>query len=177
MDVILGNQKLEKVKMLVFKNATNPCLIGRDVLATHPDIKQHFEAIMGKQTPSAKQEVPEQSGCKTRHCDRSSDDDYDEMDDKFNDNSAAKGCWAKIKTKIDGESIQTKVPVNVDRNICKTKINNSMEKRTSTIENVYNCINDHQCDANRNEINSIQYPESVEEQAIINDRFELNHVR
>ena len=44
-DVILGNQKLERVKMLVFKNATNPCLIGRDVLATHPDTKQHLEAI------------------------------------------------------------------------------------------------------------------------------------
>ena len=36
-DVILGNQKLERVNMLVFKNATNPCLIRRDVLATHPD--------------------------------------------------------------------------------------------------------------------------------------------
>ena len=27
-DVTLGNQTLEKVKMLVFKNSTNPCLIG-----------------------------------------------------------------------------------------------------------------------------------------------------
>ena len=62
MDVILGNQKLEKVKMLVFKNATNQCLIGRDVLATHPDIKQHFEAIMGKQTSSKNQEITKQSG-------------------------------------------------------------------------------------------------------------------
>ena len=53
-DIILGNQKLEKVKTLVFKNATNPCLVGRDVLATHPDIKQHFDAIMGKQTTITK---------------------------------------------------------------------------------------------------------------------------
>ena len=98
-DIILGNQKLEKVKTLVFKNATNPCLVGRDVLATHPDIKQHFDAIMGKQTTMTKQDIPTQSTCKTRHCDRSSDDDYDEMDDKYNDDSAVKGCWAKNKTR------------------------------------------------------------------------------
>ena len=123
-DVILGNQKLEKVNVLVFKNATNPCLIGRDVLATHPDIKHHFDAIMGKRTQSLNQNT---SSCKTRHGDRSSDDDYDEMDDKLNDNSAAKGCWSKNKTKIDNDSIQTKVPVNMDRKVCKTKVNNSME--------------------------------------------------
>ena len=34
-DFILGNRNLERVKMLVFKTATNPCLIGRDVLASH----------------------------------------------------------------------------------------------------------------------------------------------
>ena len=33
--------------MLVFKNVTNSCLIGRDILATHPDTKQHFEAFLG----------------------------------------------------------------------------------------------------------------------------------
>ena len=125
-DVILGNQKLEKVKILVFKNATNPCLIERDVLATHPDIKQHFEAIMERQTPSTNQDIPKQSGCKTLHSDRSSVDDYDEMDEKFNDNSEAKGCWSKYKKKMDNDSIQTKVPVNMDRKVCKTKINNSM---------------------------------------------------
>ena len=32
--------------------------------------------------------ILKQSVCNTRHWDRSSDDDYDEMDDKFNDNSA-----------------------------------------------------------------------------------------
>ena len=89
-DIALGNQKLEKVKTLVFKNATNPCLVGRDVLATHPDIKQHFEAIMGKQTPTGKQKVTTENNCKTTHHDRSSDDDHDEMDDQYNDNSAAK---------------------------------------------------------------------------------------
>ena len=166
-DVILGNQKLEKMKTLVFKNATNPCLVGRDVLATHPDIKQHFEAIMGKQTTTIKQKVPTENNCKTSHHDRSSDDDYDEMDDKHNDNSAAKGCWSKYKTKIDGDSINTKVPVNMDRSVCKTKINNSMEKRTSTIESVYNCNNDHNCKTNCDEINAIECPESDDEQAIL----------
>ena len=112
-------------------------------------------------------EIQKQSSCNTRHCDRSSDDDYDEMDDIFNDNSAAKGCWAKNKSKIDGECIQTKVPVNVDRNVCKTKISNSVEKKTSTIENVYNCSNDRQCDSNRMEINALEYPEDEEEQIIL----------
>ena len=107
-EVFLGNQKLEKVKKLVFKNATNPCLIGRDVLASHPDTKHHFVALMGRKLPMRWMgiEVPKQSVCNTRHCDRSSDDDYDEMDDKFSDNSATKGCLVKNKTKID-EGIQT----------------------------------------------------------------------
>ena len=162
-DVILGNKNLEKVKMLVFRNATNPCLIGRDVLATHPDIKHHFDAIMGKQTPPTNQEATKQNGGKTRYGDRSSDDDYDEMENNLK--SAAKGSWAKNKTEIDGEIIQTKAPVNVDRNICRTKINNSMEKRTSIIENVYDCNNDHQCESK--EINAVQCePESEEELAI-----------
>ena len=57
MDVILGNQKMEKVKMLVFKNATNPCLIGHDVLASHPETKQHFEALMGKKISQTLQQT------------------------------------------------------------------------------------------------------------------------
>ena len=35
-DVTLDNYRLKGVKMIVFKRATNPCLIGRDVLAVHP---------------------------------------------------------------------------------------------------------------------------------------------
>ena len=58
------------------------------------------------------------------------------------------------------EAIHTQVPVSMDRNMCKTKITNSIEKRSSTIENVYNCGNDHQCEANRKEINSVEYPRS-----------------
>ena len=42
-----------------------------------------------------------------------------------------------------------------------------MEKRTSTTESVYNCNNDHKCETNRNEVNSIECPESDEEQAIL----------
>ena len=86
-DVILGNKKMEKVKMLLFKNATYPCLIGGDVFATHPDTKQHFEALLGSKqtskTPLINKKILKQSSCNIRHCDRSSDDDYDEMDDKF----------------------------------------------------------------------------------------------
>ena len=125
MDVILGRNKVEKVKMLVFKNATNPCMIGRDVLATHPDAKHHFESLMGAKETT----ITSQNKCKTYHNDRISDDDHDEMDDLLSDNANTK------LTTVD-ESIHTKVPVSMDRNMCKTKINNSIEKRTSTIENV-----------------------------------------
>ena len=112
-DVILGNQKLEKVKMLVFKSLTNPCLIGRDVLATHPYTKQHFEALMGHiQTPIIP--TATQKSCKTKHCDRNSFDDYVDEMDRMQDNSKPKGCWSKNKTMISPEGIQTKVPVNMD---------------------------------------------------------------
>ena len=48
-NVTLGNHTLEKVRMLVFKNASNPCLIGRDVLAVHPETKTQFNALMNTQ--------------------------------------------------------------------------------------------------------------------------------
>ena len=57
-DVTLGNQTLEKVRMLVFKNSTNPCLLGRDVLAVHLETKTHFEALMSNN------EQPAQQSCK-----------------------------------------------------------------------------------------------------------------
>ena len=38
--------------MLVFKRATNPCLIGRDVLAVHPSTKDHYQAMMGVTRPN-----------------------------------------------------------------------------------------------------------------------------
>ena len=38
-DVTLGEHKLKGVRMLVFKRATNPCLIGRDLLAVNPSNK------------------------------------------------------------------------------------------------------------------------------------------
>ena len=46
LDATIDNQTLEKVKMLVFKNASNPCLVGRDVLAVHPVTKANFEALI-----------------------------------------------------------------------------------------------------------------------------------
>ena len=39
--------------MIVFKRATNPCLIGRDVQAIHPTIQEHFLAMMGLKKPKA----------------------------------------------------------------------------------------------------------------------------
>ena len=37
--------------MIVFKRATNPCLIGRDVLAIYPTTQDHFLAMMGLKKP------------------------------------------------------------------------------------------------------------------------------
>ena len=61
----------------------------------------------------------------------------------------------------------SKVPVSMDRNMCKTKINNSIEKLSSTIENVYNCGNDHKCEQNRKKINSLECPQSDDTNDII----------
>ena len=74
------------------------------------------------------------------------------------DNSNVKGCWSKMKSRIDQDAINTKVPINMDRKMCASKINNSIEKRTSIIENKYDCSKDHHCDANRKEINALDYP-------------------
>ena len=106
-DVTLGNQTLEKVRMLVFKNATNPCLVGRDVLAIHPATKTNFEALMNNEAPvqqtskNRNDELREYlktgkiNKCNTKHCDKSSEDDGDEMDDLMHDNANFKGCWSK----------------------------------------------------------------------------------
>ena len=72
----------------------------------------------------------------------------------------------KKQNKNRCESVQTIVPVNMDRNLCKTKINNSMERRTSTIENVYDFNNDHHCKSK--EVNAVQCEsESEGEQHIL----------
>ena len=92
-EVTLGNQKLTNARMYVFKNLTNPCLIGRDILSAHTETKDHFEAIIGKMkdNPQIANKLHIKP-CIHQHKDRSSDDDYDEMDDlKF------KGCWSKNK--------------------------------------------------------------------------------
>ena len=169
-DVTLGIKTLEKVKMLVFKNSTNPCLIGRDVLAVHLVIKANFEALMSNEYPTQpldkdfKDELREYlrtskiKKCKSKHCDKISEDDGDEMEDLMYDSSNVKGCWSKNKSRIDQDAINTKVPINMDRKMCASKINNSIEKRTSIIENIYDCSKDHRCGANRKEINALDYP-------------------
>ena len=45
--------------------------------------------------------------------------------------------------------------------MCKTGINNSIEKRKPTIENINNCGNDHQCDAYMQQINALEYPTTL----------------
>ena len=77
-EVTLGSQKLTNARMLFFKNLTNPCLIGRDILSAHPETKDHFEAIIGKMED--KPQIPNKlpiKPCSHQHKDRSSDDDYD----------------------------------------------------------------------------------------------------
>ena len=48
----------------------------------------------------------------------------------------------------------------MDRKMCSSKINNSIDKRTSIFDNFYDCSKDHNCDANRKEINSLDYPKT-----------------
>ena len=59
--------------------------------------------------------------CKTKRCDKSSEDDGDEMYDLMHDNANVIGCWSKNKAKIDNESINTNVPINMDRKMCASK--------------------------------------------------------
>ena len=170
---IIGNQTLEKFKMLVFKNTTNPSLVGRDVLEVHPVTKANFEAFINNDAPvkpigkDLNDELREYlktgkiNKCKSKHCDKSSEDDGDEMEDLMYDNSNVKGGWSKNKSRIDQDAINTKVPINMDRKICASKINNSIEKRISIIENIYDCSKDHHCDANRKEINALDYPRTA----------------
>ena len=54
----LDNYRLKGIKMIVFKRATNPCLIGRDVLSVHPSTQDHFLAMMGLKKPKAPTTLP-----------------------------------------------------------------------------------------------------------------------
>ena len=42
--------------------------------------------------------------------------------------------------------------------MCASKINNSIEKRTSILENIYDCNKDYRCHVNRKEINALDCP-------------------
>ena len=57
-DVTLDNYRLKGIKMIVFKRATNPCLIGRDVLSVNPSTQDHFLAIMGLKKPKVLTTLP-----------------------------------------------------------------------------------------------------------------------
>ena len=102
-DLTLSNQTLEKVRMFVFKNSASPCLIGREILAVHPVTKANFEALMSNEDPiqpvskDLNGELREYlrtdkiNKCKSKHCDKRSEDDGDEMEDLMY-NSNVKGC-------------------------------------------------------------------------------------
>ena len=122
---------------------SNPCLIGRDVLAVRPVTKANFKAFMSNEDPiqpvdkDLNDELREYlrtgkiNKCKSRHCDKSSEDDGDEMEDLMHDNSNVKGCWSKNKSRIDNEAINTKVSINMDKKMCMSKINNSIINKKS----------------------------------------------
>ena len=132
-DVTLGEHQLKGVKMLVFKRATNPCLIGRDVLAVNPSTKDHYQAMMGVTKPKAPNTLP----LKHNH--------------NVNNNTE----------EADNSSIECKINENRNRLPYKTKIENSIERRCATkssIESTYDCGRDHQCPANAQQINVIDYP-------------------
>ena len=70
-----------------------------------PRNKMHFDALMSNQEEPVQQSCKDLNDelreylktgkinkCKTKHCDRSSDDDGDEMDDLTNDIANVKGC-------------------------------------------------------------------------------------
>ena len=57
-DVTLENNRLKGVKIIVFKRATNPCLIGREVLSVHPSTQDHFLAMMGLKKPKVPTTLP-----------------------------------------------------------------------------------------------------------------------
>ena len=54
----LDNYRLKGVRMIVFKRATNTCLIGRDVLSVHPSTQDHFLAMMGLKKPKIPTTLP-----------------------------------------------------------------------------------------------------------------------
>ena len=79
--------------MLVFKNATKN--VTKNEVPTQQTSKDLNDELreylkMGKINKY-----------KTKHLDKSIEDDGDEMDDLMNDNANVKGCWSKNKTRID----------------------------------------------------------------------------
>ena len=132
-DVTLGELRLKGVKMLVFRRATNPCFIGRDVLAVHPSTKDHYQAIMKLTKPK----IPNTLSLKHN----------------LNTNNNIEDA--------DNTSIECKDNENKNLLPYRTKVENSVERRCTTkssIESTYDCGRDHQCSANAQQINAIDYP-------------------
>ena len=128
--VTLGEHELKGVRMLVFKRVTNPCLIGRDVLAVHPSTKDHYQAMMGETRPN---KLP----LKQNH----------NIDN--NNNEEAESTSIECKDNNNNRlPYKTKIENSIERR-CTTK---------SSIESTYDCSRDHQCTASAQQINAIDYP-------------------
>ena len=131
-DITLGEHQLKGVKMLFFKRATNPCLIGRDLLAVHPSTKDHYQAMMGVTKPKVASKLP------FRH------------NHNVNNNTE----------EADNSIIEFKDSDNKNRLPFRTKIENSIERRCTTKSSIQNtdCARDQHSAANSQQINAIYYP-------------------
>ena len=114
-DVTLGEHRLKGVRMLVFKRATNPCLIGRDVLAVHPGTKDHYQAMVGVTRPN---KLPLKQ---SHNIDNNNNEEAESKSIECKDNNNSR---LPFKTKIEN---------SVERR-CTTK---------SSIESTYDCSRDH----------------------------------
>ena len=116
---------MDKCKDLGFQEPFQP--VPRDTLSAHPRQKIILKLIAKIEDKPQTQNKLSTKPCKHQQNDRSSYDDYDEMDDRRNDKSEVKGFWAKKKTRID-DSINTKVLMNMYRTMCKQRIKYSVHK-------------------------------------------------
>ena len=119
---------------------SNPCLIGRDVLAVRPVTKANFKAFMSNEDPiqpvdkDLNDELREYlrtgkiNKCKSKHCDKSSEDDGDETEDEdepvsSDSDSEAENEVISKKDKNQDKKINTKKKItdtiNSDNNDIK----------------------------------------------------------
>ena len=98
-DVTLGEHRLKDVKMLVFKRATNPCLIGRDVLAVHPSTKDHYQAMMGVTKPKLPNSLP----LKHNHNVNNNADEADNTNIECKETITRTDCHTRLKSRTQSK--------------------------------------------------------------------------